>query len=660
MPRVILCLLSTTLAYGQIVGNIDAGRRQYQNTCSTCHGGDGAGGELGPNIMERLPRIDDQRLKATINGGLLSRGMPAFAGIQGQHLKDLVAFLRSLKSEPSLERRRRVQTTAGETLEGAVLNESNDDLALRLPDHAIRLFRRSGEIFRPVTSDSDWPTYNGRLDGNRYTALAQIDRSKITELAPKWMFTVPGLSGLEGTPVVVGGVLYVTGPNECYALDAGNGRTLWHYRMPKTKDLMGGGGVGINRGAAVAADRLFMVTDNAHLLALNRFTGEVIWEVPMADWHQNYFATSAPLVVGDLVISGTAGGEHGARGFLAAFNQATGKEVWRFWTVPRVGEPGSETWKGRAIEHGGAVTWFTGSYDRETDTLYWQTGNPGPDYNGTERQGDNLYSDCILALAPRTGKLKWYYQFTPHDIHDWDATEPAVVVNADWHGRPRKLLLMANRNGFFYVLDRTNGERLLTRPFVHKLNWATKIGPDGRPVLAKPDVVGNGTKVCPSQDGATNWYSTSYLPSTGLYYLQTLEKCNIYSESPAEWKAGEGYLGGSQRKVPGEIPQKVLRAIDVHTGKIVWELPQTGPADTWGGTLVTGSGVLFFGEDSGDFAAADAATGKPLWRFHANQSWRASPMSYRFDGMQYVAVAAGPTVIAFALPERETSSRQKR
>jgi alcohol dehydrogenase (cytochrome c) len=531
------------------------------------------------------------------------------------------------------------------------LNESNDHLALKLRDNSIRPLRRSGQRFRPVTSEVGWPTYNGSFDGNRYTALSKVDKANLAQFAPKWMFTVPGAGSPEATPVVMDGILYVTVPNECYALDAGDGRVLWQYQKPKTKDLLGRGALGIKRGAALAGNRLFMVTDNAHLLALNRFTGELIWETKMADSRLNYYATSAPLVVGDLVVPGTAGGEHGARGFLAAFEQRSGKEVWRFWTVPKPGEPGSETWKGSVIEHGGAVTWFTGSYDLQGDTPYWQTGIPGPDYNGTEREGDNLYPDCILALDPHTGKLKWPYQFTPHDLHDWDATEPAVLINTDWHGRPRKLLLLAHRNGFFYVFDRTNGELLLAKSFVHKLNWAKDIDSDGRPVLAQLEKVGEGTKVCPSQDGTTNWYSTAYLPSTGLYYMQTLEKCNIYSESPAEWKPGEEYLGGAQRKVPGELPQKILRAIDIQTGKVVWELPQTGLADTGGGTLATGSGLLFFCEDSGDFAAVDAANGKQLWRFHANQSWKASPTAYSFDVEQYSAVAAGPTVVAFALPE---------
>jgi alcohol dehydrogenase (cytochrome c) len=466
------------------------------------------------------------------------------------------------------------------------------------------------------------------------------------------MFTVPEASYLEVTPVVVEGIMYVTSANQCYALDAGNGRELWHFRRDRTKGVGGGGGGGINRGVAWSGNRLFMATDNAHLLALNRFTGDVEWESVLADWRQNYDTTSAPIVAGNLVISGTAGGEGGARGFLAAFDITTGKEAWRFWTVPTPGEHGSETWKGNAIAHGGAVTWFTGSYDPQLDIVYWQTGNPGPDYNGLEREGDNLYSDSVLALERKTGKLKWYYQFTPHDTHDWDATEPVVLVDVDWHGQPRKLLLTANRNGFFYVFDRVEGQVLLAKPFVKKLNWAKEIGPDHRPSLAALEKVGTGTKVCPSQDGATNWYSTAFSPSTGLYYLQTLEKCDIYSDDgPVTWEPGKGYLGGSQRMAPGELPQKILRAIDIQTGQIAWTYPQVGRAESWGGTLATASGLLFFCEDSGLFMAADASNGKPLWRFQANQNWKASPMAYQFDNKQYVGIASGQTVTVFGLPD---------
>jgi alcohol dehydrogenase (cytochrome c) len=452
------------------------------------------------------------------------------------------------------------------------------------------------------------------------------------------------------TPVVVNGVMYVTSANECYALDAGSGRQIWHYQRQRTRNLVGNAAGGINRGAAVAGERVFMVIDNDHIIALNRATGKLLWETEMADWHLNYNATSAPLAAGGLVISGTAGGDEGARGFVVAFDQATGKEVWRFWTVPKPGEPGSETWQGDDINHPSAATWLTGTYDPQLDTLYWPTGNPGPDLSGDQRIGDNLYSSSIVALDAKTGRLKWYYQFTPHNIWDWDAQEPPVLVDTTWKGQNRHLLLQANRNGFFYVLDRTNGKLLLAKPFVKKLTWAREIDANGRPVLnpnQQPTIAGN--KICPSLEGASNWFSTAFLPATHLYYVQTLEKCGIYTKTPMQWKAGAGYFGGSFEDAPGDSPRKVLRAIDIETGSAAWELPQTGPANSWGGTLATASGLVFFGEDSGALMAVDAATGKPLWQFQANQTWKASPMTYMFDGKQYIAVASGSNIVSFAL-----------
>jgi alcohol dehydrogenase (cytochrome c) len=396
-----------------------------------------------------------------------------------------------------------------------------------------------------------------------------------------------------------------------------------------------------------------MVTDNAHIIALDRLSGELVWETPMADWRQNYNATSAPLVVGNLVISGTAGGDEGVRGFVAAFDAATGKEVWRFWTVPNPGEPGSETWQGTQAEHRGGASWMTGTYDPQLDLLYWPTGNPGLDYFGDQRRGDNLYSDSVVALDAKTGRLRWHFQFTPHDIHDWDAQEPPVLVDTMWRGRARKLLLQANRNGFFYVLDRTNGELLLARQFLKTLNWAKGIDASGRPILneLKPDANGE-TYVCPGFQGGTNWFSTSFNPATGLYYFQALERCNLFSARDMEWQAGKGYMGGSARPAPGETFTKSVRALDIQTGEMVWDLVQgPGAVTASAGLLSTASGLVFFGENSGSFMAADAATGNVRWSFPTNQVWKASPMTYVFDEKQYIAIAAGQSIMAFAVPD---------
>jgi alcohol dehydrogenase (cytochrome c) len=641
------------------------GRAAFQRTCARCHGADGMGGEMGPGITTRIPLQTDQELSALVRDGLPAKGMPP-SRLDEAELRALLVFVRTLvprRSETPV--RVTVDTSGGAALSGFVLNRSADDMQVLADDGTLRLLRKDGSRQRPVTSQVDWPTYHGAPHGNRYSPVDQINRATVERLAPSWIFTVPDASRLEVTPIVVDGVMYVTAVNECYALDAGSGRRIWQFKRPRSKDLAGDAASGINRGAAISGSRLFMVTDDARVLALNRFTGELMWETRMADPRQNYGATSAPLVVGKLVVVGPSGGDEGIRGFVAAFDVETGKEAWRFWTVPKPGEPGADTWAGTDVEHRCGAAWLTGTYDPQLDTLYWPTGNPCPDYDGNERKGDNLYTDSILALDPATGKLKWHFQFTPHDLWDWDAQQPPVLVDTEWQGRPRpstdrsgrlepverrKLLLQANRNGFFYVLDRVTGAFLLAKPFVKKLTWARDIGADGRPILIDGQVpTAQGTRVCPAVEGASNWFSTAFSPATGLYYVQALEKCTIFSRSPETWRPGQSYYSGATRRVPDETGQKVLRAIDVRTGAIKWEVAQVGRASTWGGTLATAGGLVFFGDDSGALSAVDASNGAAVWRFDANAEWKASPMTYVFDRRQYIAVAAGPNIITFAL-----------
>jgi len=640
-------LLSASSGFAQAP---DPGRLIFEARCARCHGADGNGGDMGPAIAQRLTPIDDQQLTKLIHDGQPMKGMPPSVVTDGE-LGDLIKFLRTIQRAADRPLARlTVQTTDGQTLSGAVLGQGFDDLQLRTDDGGVRLMRKDGPRFRNVTSETGWPVYNGDPRGNRYTSLTQIDKTTVKRLAPRWMLTIPDVGGLQGTPIVADGLMYVTAPNEIFALDAGSGRQVWHLKRPRTKGIVGGGA---NRGAAVVGSRVFMLTDNAHVIALNRFTGELLWDTEMEDWRKNYAASSAPLPAGDLLISGVSGGEHGANGFVVAHDQATGKEVWRFWTVPKPGQPGSETWQGTDIEHGGAPTWFTGSYDPTLDIVYWPTGNPSKEYDGVDRKGDNLYANSMLALDRKTGALKWYYQFTPHDLWDWDATQTSVLIDADWKGQRRPLLLHASRNGFFYVFDRRDGTLLLTRPFVRNLTWASGIGADGRPIkLPNQEPSRAGTKVCPSQDGATNWFSPSYNPATGLYYVQTFEKCSVYTTSEqGPWESGKSYLGGTQKTAPDPKPQRILKAIEIVTGDIKWELPQNGAAQSWGGTLTTASGLVIFGEDGGGLMAADAVTGAPLWSFQTNQTWRASPMTYMFDGKQYVAVAAGSTIIALAIQD---------
>ncbi|MGH9307907.1 MAG: PQQ-binding-like beta-propeller repeat protein [Vicinamibacterales bacterium] len=645
----ILVLILIAAAAALPAQTVDAGRKAFESRCARCHGADGNGGEMGPPIILRLTARDNEQLADFIRQGMPERGMPPSVVPDGE-MADLLKFLRGIERRPEAAPRRVISVeTAGGPLQGEVMGQGFDDLQILTRDKRVRLLRREGEHFRDVTSQADWPTYNGDPGGNRYTALTQIDKENVGRLAPAWVFPIPGGGSSQATPVVVGGIMYISHPNECFAIDAGTGRQIWRYQRPRSRVTMGHA----NRGVGVAGDRVFMVTDNAHVLALNRYTGELLWDTRLDDWRKNYSATVAPLPAGSLVISGVTGGEHGANGFVAAHDQETGKEVWRFWSVPKRGEPGSETWGGKDIDHGGAPTWFTGSYDPELDLVYWPTGNPAKEYNGDDRPGDNLYSDSILALDRKTGALEWYYQFTPHDLWDWDATQTSVLIDAPWQGKPRKLMLHANRNGFFYVFDRRDGTLLLAKPFVRNLTWASGIGADGRPIKVPGQAPSpSGTKVCPSQDGATNWFSPSYNPATGLYYVQTFEKCSIYTKrDQGDWESGKSYLGGSQKTAPDPVPQRILKAIDISTGAIRWEVPQPGPGNSWGGTLTTASGLVIFGEEGGSLMAVDASSGTPMWMFPTNHSWHASPMTYMFDNRQYVAVAAGSNVIAFAVQD---------
>jgi alcohol dehydrogenase (cytochrome c) len=643
------------IVFATFMGSAQApnpGRQTYASRCAGCHGTNGSGGELGPDILTRVPARTDEELVAVVRQGLPGAGMPAFPNVDDAEMANLIAFLRTLKPrEGSVPNRRKI-VVAGKGIDGIVMNEGAADLQLMTDDRKIHLLRREGSGYREVTSQRDWPSYNGGYGGSRYTTLTQIAKTNVARLTPRWMFSVGNTSPLQGTPVVVDGVMYVTRANQCFALDAGSGRQIWHYSRPQTKGLVGNAAGGINRGVAVAGDRVFMVTDHAHIIALSRATGALIWETEMADWRQNYNATGAPLAIGNMVIAGTSGGDEGVRGFLAAYDQRTGKEIWRFWTVPAPGKPGSETWKGGGIAHPGATTWLTGTYDPELGTLYWPTGNPTPDLYGDDRLGDNLYSDSIIALDAKTGTLKWHFQFTPHDVWDYDAQETPALIDALWQGKPRKLLVQANRNGFFYVLDRVDGRFLLGTKYAKTVTWASGLTPEGRPVRApnmEPTL--EGRRVCPSLEGASNWYSTSFNPTTNLYYVQTNDKCGIFTKIPMEWAAGKGYMGGSFAQAPDEPAQRVLRAIDLQTGKIAWEYPQVGPVTSWGGVLSTATGLVFFGEDSGSFMALDASSGKLLWSFQTNQNWKASPMTYMFDNKQYIAVAAGSSIVAFGLPD---------
>jgi alcohol dehydrogenase (cytochrome c) len=497
---------------------------------------------------------------------------------------------------------------------------------------------------------ANWLSYHGDYTGQRYSSLTQITPANVANLRAQWVFHSRNAGVLEMTPVVVNGVMYITASNDAYALDATTGQVLWHHTWPITEGLVDDASRHINRGVALWGHQLYMETDNAHLLCLDARSGHLIWDVAYASWMKNYGATSAPLVVHGKVLVGTSGGDDGVRGFIDAFNAKTGALEWRRWTIPGLGESGSSSWPGETYLHGGGAAWMPGTYDPELNTLYWGTGNPSPVYDGSVRPGDDLYTDSLLALDPDTGRMKWYFQFTPHDVYDFDAEETPVLIDIDYHGKPRKLLIEANRNGFIYVLDRTNGRFLSAKRFVPRVNWATGIDPNGRPISANLHPSASGTLTCPGVLGATNWYSPSWNRSTGFFYFMTLDSCTLNFVKPQEFVPGKPFYATGTRDVPDDANQKVLVAFDPQTNQIVWRYPQAGGSQSWGGVMSTATGLVFFADHAGFFEAADGKSGKSLWHFNTGQQFYASPMSYAVGGKQYVAVASGDDLFSFSLP----------
>jgi alcohol dehydrogenase (cytochrome c) len=491
----------------------------------------------------------------------------------------------------------------------------------------------------------NWLSYSGSYSAQRHSLLHQIHTGNVGRLAASWVFQIPGASRLESVPVVVDGVMYVSQPNEVYALDGSTGRLIWDYRyQPALRK-------GPNRGLAVLGHRVYVGTPDAHLLALDARTGSLVWKAKLAEASDGYWCPVAPLALDGKVIIGIAPGDHGLNGFLDAYDAETGERLWRWNAIPKPGEPGSETWAGDSWKHGGGDTWLTGSYDPALKLIYWGIGNPAPDFDGDVRKGDNLYTESMVALDADTGKLKWHFQFTPHDVHDWDAVEIPVLVDAPFRGEPRKLLVQANRNGFYYVLDRTDGKFLHGTPFVDRLNWAKGLTPEGRPIRV-PDVIPSvrGTRTCPATAGATNWHSPAYNPDTGLFYVVAMEGCGINYKSRDTFRPGGVPYMATGYVEDADAPwQTYVRALEVTAGKRRWEYKQIGSKHYGAGLLSTAGGLLFAGDDQGFLTALDARTGKPLWHFNTGRAITASPVTYSFKGKQYVAVAAGSNVMAFAL-----------
>jgi alcohol dehydrogenase (cytochrome c) len=503
-------------------------------------------------------------------------------------------------------------------------------------------------IGRSVTAQSgDWLMYSGTYSSHRFSPLTQITAGNVARLKPVWVYQPPGTGALETTPVVVNGVMYATsGPTTVAALDLRSGKPLWEWTRPIAASVLNLGFPRVNRGVAVVENTVYVGTLDGFLVALDAKSGVQRWIVQVGDNPTGHAITAAPLAVDGKIIVGISGGEAGIRGFLDAYDAKTGKQVWRFWTVPSPGEPGSDTWPRDSWVHGGGATWLTGSYDPELKLLYWGTGNPGPDWNGDSRKGDNLYTSSLVAIDVDSGKARWHFQFTPHDVHDWDANQIPVLVDAELGGAPRKLVVMANRNGFFYVLDRATGAYISGTPYA-KQTWASGLDEKGRPILI-PDMEPSekGTLVYPSLQGSTNWSSPAFSPATGMLYVPVREMGSIYFKSGVEYKPGTYYTGGSEKRLDEES-WGAVRAIDVKSGKRMWDFKL--PSPPWAGVMATAGGLVFGGSNEGNFYALDAESGKPLWQFQTGGPIRSGPMSYLANGKQYVAISGGHALFVFAL-----------
>jgi alcohol dehydrogenase (cytochrome c) len=530
----------------------------------------------------------------------------------------------------------------------------------------------SDDILRASNQPQNWLTYGGGYSSQRYSGLTGLTRDNVQNLELKWVYHPKYLEKMESTPIVVNGVLYTVQNSEVVAMDAATGRNFWtyHYAVPPESNqyLM------VVKGLAMSGDHLFWATYDGHLIAIDAKTGKAIWNKVLVDWHKGYQLNVTPLVVKDMVILGPATNEEGANCWVGAFDVKTGEERWRFYTAPvSADDPAAKTWAGESWKHGGSPIWVTGSYDPETNTTFWGTGNPNAGWNGDNRTGDDLYSDSVVALDADTGKLKWYYQFTPHDEYDWDSVQVPVLANMDLQGKPRKVLLWANRNGFFYVLDRTSGKFLLGKAFV-KQTWNVGFDEAGRPMKApgidpKPT---SGLTVFPGGQGGTNWYSPSFSPRTGLFYVSVWDNYGgpVGKGPIQEWKEGGKYTGMASRPRPSgasgtaararfrgpaieyrtdDEGYGALRAIDPQTGEKKWDFKMVDYTES--GVLTTASDLLFTGSREGNFFALDAVTGVPLWHTNLGGTVASGPVTYSVDGKQYVAVCGDSAMYAFGLPD---------
>ncbi len=674
-----------------ISGDPAEGRTLFNGkaACSSCHQVQGVGTAVGPDLSN-AGRSTTQQLQAKIlnpnqpAGGGRGRGFGNRPSTVIAKTKDGHEYRGAQKSVDSFTvqmvdtsgQYRSFDKTQLANLQLEAKSLMPDDFSKRLtPGEIQNVVAYLKTLNGPVTPSggltwerirdaskepANYLTYWGDLGGQHYSRLNQINTSNVKNLQAKWTLPLPGDGPVEAVPLVVDGIMYTTGPvrgtAEVFALDAKTGRQIWRYAR-KQKINTPYEINSVNRGVAILGNRLFFGTLDGALIALDARTGAQLWEVQVGDSTLGYTITSAPLVVKDKIITGIAGGEFGVQAFLDAYDPATGKRLWRWMTIPQKGEFGADTWEGDSGKRGGSPTWLTGSYDPELNLIYWAIGNPGPDINGDVRKGDNLFSCSVVALDADTGQRKWHYQFTPNDTHDWDSTEDMVLVDRMWHGQNRKLLMHADRNGVFYVLDRVTGQFLAGSPFV-RASWVSGWDKNGRPITtenwrANPE----GTTVYPSLGGGSNFQAPSYDPQTGWFYVMYHDGPGRYAITPVTFEPGKQYQGSGggggfgPPAADGQAPPtNGLMAIDPETGKVQWkfELAQNSLA---AGVLSTAGGVIFAASAEGNFMALDAKTGKPLWRFGTGANIPSSPMSYAVDGKQYVSISAANALYTFALPD---------
>jgi alcohol dehydrogenase (cytochrome c) len=663
------------------VGNVESGSRLFNAQCTGCHRVAGRGGRLGPDLSRigvsrsraaltreiRTPSEwiaptfetvtvvlkDGQRVRGTrksedvfsiqvmdtrerLQGYLKSNLqdviyekeslMPAYppSRISDAELTDLIGYLASLRGGTPL---------ADATTPMAATTVTPQDLLDGLKD------------------PTRWLTYSGDYTGQRHSPLTQIVPDNVEKLSAQWTFQTGTLGSFQTTPIVIDGVIYATGyNNNAWAIDARSGRAIWRYRRELPDDLKLCCSA-VNRGFGVLGDRLFMATLDAHLIALDIKTGTVIWDVALADYRQGYSATVAPLVVKDKVIVGIAGAEYGIRGFIDAYDTQSGKRAWRFYTVAGPGDPGERSWpRGESFQRGGGSVWVTGTYDAKQNLIFFGTGNPGPDYYSAAREGDNLYTASLVALDADTGERRWHYQFTPHDLHDWDSTQVPVLGELTINGQPRQVVMFANRNGFFYTIDRVTGKVIVARPFV-ETTWAKAVDANGRPVLLPgnlPDE--DGSRTCPDLGGGTNFMSPSYDPDAKLFFVTARESCATFFAFDQKFKEGDQYTAGGTVRPRDQKNFGALRAIDPATGTMKWEFRY--PSISASGVLTTASGLVFAGDGDGNIMAFESRTGRNLWHYQLGFAMRSTAgTTYMLDGRQYLLVPSGSMLTAFALPK---------